>query len=122
MKYDYIGDLKYRNKTNFRLNTDIIPPKAISTEYVKLSLKGELFVKKGFCWDGATGAFDTQDFMRGSMTHDCFCNLIVEKHLPQSYRKAADKLLKKMLIEDGMSQIRAWWVYQTIRLYVKAAY
>ena len=122
MKYDYIGDLKYRNKTNLNLSTDIIPPKEISTEYIKLSLTGQLFIKKGFCWDGATGAFDTQDFMRGSMTHDAFCNLIAGEYLPQSYRKDADKLLRKMLIEDGMSKIRAWWVYHTIRLYVKAAY
>lgn len=32
------------------------------------------------------------------------------------YRKPTDRLLKKMLRQDGMTLIRAWWVYLGLRI------
>jgi hypothetical protein len=32
------------------------------------------------------------------------------------YRQAADRLLQQMCKEDGMSSIRAWWVYAGVRV------
>lgn len=51
-------------------------------------------IRKGYAWDGPSGpTFDTANFMRG----------------------AADNLLRAMCIEDGMSALRACWVWKGVR-------
>ena len=38
------------------------------------------------------------------------------KHLSAAlHRKSADEELKRICLEDGMSSIRAWWVYGSVR-------
>ena len=32
------------------------------------------------------------------------------------HREAADRLLQQICKEDGMSSIRAWWVYKGVRI------
>ena len=55
--------------------------------------------------------------MRGSLVHDALYQLMRESFLDfKKDRDAADRLLKKMCREDGMSAIRAWWVYWGLRI------
>jgi hypothetical protein len=55
--------------------------------------------------------------MRGSLVHDALYQLMREEHLERSkYREYADKVLQKMCKEDGMSSLRALWVYQGVHL------
>ena len=35
----------------------------------------------------------------------------------KAYRKAADRLLRTIVREDGMSGLRAWWIYYGVRLF-----
>lgn len=89
-------------------------------DYVELRDFGELVVRKGYAWDGASGpAIDTVDFMRGSLVHDALYQLIRLKILPESYRIEADRLLRKICMQDGMSRIRAWYVYVVVRVFGK---
>jgi hypothetical protein len=85
---------------------------------VTLSPDGTLFLASGYAWDGPSGpTFDTPDFMRGSLVHDGLYQLIRERHIPMDpYREQADRLLRAHCIEDGMSGLRAWYVYQAVRL------
>lgn len=54
--------------------------------------------------------------MRGSLVHDALYQLMREGILDHKKdREAADELLREICKEDGMSSIRAWWVYQGVR-------
>jgi hypothetical protein len=43
------------------------------------------------------------------------------KLFPLSLRETADTILRRMCREDGMSWLRAWYVYWSVRLFVKSA-
>ena len=78
---------------------------------------GELVVLEGYAWDGPSGpAIDTKNFMRGSLVHDALYQLIREFLLPIAHREIADRILRRLCLEDGMSRLRAWWVYHGVRL------
>jgi hypothetical protein len=36
--------------------------------------------------------------------------------LPLEYRESADQLLRTVCLQDGMWKVRAWWVYQAVRI------
>ena len=87
----------------------------ITTEYISLNEWGLLTIHRGYCWDGPSGpTIDTKNFMRASLIHDALYQLLREGLLPQSERFIADKILQKVCIEDGMSKIRAWYVFQGV--------
>lgn len=113
---------KYRLIKRQEYQSKIKPLKAIDHPYFKLGLDGVVVGEVGYEWDGATGGVDTDNFMRGSLYHDIFCQSIGEGLLPKTYRKAADKMLYDILSEDGMSGFRRTYIYHMIRLYVRIAY
>jgi len=83
---------------------------------------GKLTIKSGYAWDGPSGpSFDTKNFMRGSLIHDALYQLMREQNIPQNMRKQADEILRKICLDDGMSKIRAWWVYQGVRMAVASS-
>jgi len=113
----YRGGYKYQLKEDYATETGITPAAPIATEYIALTPQGRIEIKTGYAWDGPSGpTIDTLNFMRGSLVHDALYQLIREGHLDAGkYRVVADGLLQKMCIEDGMSKLRAWWVYQGVR-------
>ncbi len=110
---------KYQLTTYYYHKTNIRPERDIHTKYISLHTSGVLTINKGYAWDGATGGFDTKNFMRGSLVHDALCQLIHLKRLPRSDREAADAILRDICKEDGMCTPRAWWVHKAVRLYVR---
>jgi hypothetical protein len=77
-----------------------------------------LTIKKGYAWDGPSGpTFDTPSFMRGSLVHDALYQLICEDSLPDFFRAYADRLLYRLCREDGMSSVRAWYVYKAVEAF-----
>lgn len=113
--------LKYKSGYLYQLAEDFkvkvpIDGKTISQGFITLTVTGVLTLKKGYAWDGPSGpAIDTKNFMRGSLVHDALYQLMRKKRLgPKKYRGVADSLLRKMCLEDGMSSIRAWWVYKSL--------
>ncbi len=84
--------------------------------FILLNYDGELIVKKYYAWDGASGpAIDTKTFMRGSLIHDALYQLMREGLLDRSFRDAADHILRRICIKDGMWKIRANWVYWAVK-------
>ena len=75
-------------------------------------------IKKGYAWDGPSGpTIDSFNFMRGSLVHDALYQLMRNDLLDRKIHKVpADKLLQKMCLEDGMSRLRAWTVYQALQV------
>lgn len=96
----------------------LTPDQDIVTRYITLTTEGELTLKEGYAWDGPSGpTFDTLNFMRGSLIHDALYQLMREGELDgRTFRKPADKTLRKICREDGMSWVRAWGVYHAVRI------
>lgn len=109
----YKDGYKYQTVEDSFFEIDLY--QTVTTEYINLE-DGKLFIKKGYAWDGPSGpAIDTRNFMQGSLVHDALYQLIRMKELEYDTREYADKLLRKMCIQDGMSRFRAWYVYQSVR-------
>ena len=119
----YNGGYKYQLKATYTAAIDIRPAVPVDTEYIKLDGEGSLTLAEGYAWDGPSGpTIDTLTFMRGSLVHDALYQLMRDRHLDHdAYREAADRVLQKICIEDGMSRLRAWWVYHGVRLFADPA-
>ena len=115
--------ISYKKGYKYQLTEDCCYPISIKREehiendFIILTEDGDLTMKKGYAWDGPSGpTFDTLNFMRGSLVHDALYQLMREGKLDQNQRKPADQLLREMCKEDGMSSIRALWVYVGLRI------
>lgn len=89
----------------------------IDREYFTLRPDGTLRVRKGFFWDGATGALDTDNFMDASLVHDIFCILVNEGRVPRWIQALADEMMRLMTLKHGMPWIRRMWTYLVVRFY-----
>ncbi|MFB3816156.1 MAG: DUF1353 domain-containing protein [Candidatus Methylomirabilales bacterium] len=113
----YTDGYKYQLAKDYVLALDIRPAAQIVTPYIALDLDGTLTIRAGYAWDGPSGpTIDTANFMRGSLVHDALYQLLRERYLPAELREAADRILQRCCLEDGMSRLRAWWVYWGVRL------
>jgi len=112
----YNDGYKYQLKRDYSQQIDINPNHHIDNDFITLTVTGLLTTKKGYAWDGPSGpTIDTPNFMRGSLVHDALYQLMRESALDKDQnRDSADRLLQKICSEDGMSKIRAWWVYQCV--------
>lgn len=107
---------KYDTKEIWTIQTDILGYNIV-TDYIKLNEAGFLVVEEHYATDGPSGpTIDTPSFMRGALFHDALYQLIREGYLPLSVRIKADKLLRKVCLEDEMYSWRAWYVYHIVRL------
>lgn len=115
----YKAGYKYQLVERYEVTVQVFPRAPIDTDYLALTLDGRLTVKKGYAWDGPSGlTIDTKNFMRGSLVHDALYQLMRNGFISRKrWRKAADKELRKICLEDGMSRVRAWWVYRAVRLF-----
>jgi hypothetical protein len=110
-KYKY----NLHSDREFRTNIKVDNPKDLGL--LAIDGDGKLIIRKGYSWDGPSGpTIDTKDFMQGSLIHDALYQLMREGILPQHLRKKVDEILRDVCIEDGMSKVRAWWVYQGVRI------
>jgi hypothetical protein len=118
----YRAGYKYQLQEPYVVKTALVPEAPIDTDYIALDEGGRLTVKCGYAWDGPSGpTIDTSDFMRGSLVHDALYQLLREQKISQQWRKAADKELYRICVEDGMSHVRAWYVYCSVRLFASSS-
>ncbi len=120
MKYRLLKGYKYELLRFVKVATGLPHAFKIDTQYIVLH-DGVLLVRKHYAWDGASGIFtiDTKTFMRGSLVHDALYQMIRERKLGRTWRIDADKLLKKICLQDGMNRFRAWYVYKAVRMFGK---
>ncbi len=117
IKYKKRRKYKYNLHSDFTYQSGITIAAPVALGYLEMQPDGGLLVKAGYSWDGPSGpTIDTENFMQGSLVHDALYQLMREGFVDQSQREAADRLLRKMCKDDGMSGIRAWWVYQGVRI------
>lgn len=114
-KIKYRKGYKYQLYNDYSIATGIKRPSDVATSFLFLSRGGILTISKGYAWDGPSGpTFDTKNFMRGSLVHDALYQLMREGLLPQGYREKADRLLREICLDAGMSKLRAWYVYRGV--------
>ncbi len=112
----YRAGYKYQLVDDYIHHFDRKFPFSIVTPFIALRKNGTLLIKRGYAWDGASGpAIDTKSFMRGSLVHDALYQLMRRDKISPTERSFADKELRKICREDGMSAIRAWWVYAAVK-------
>lgn len=109
-------DYKYQISSNMEFQTPVFGYD-IDEDYYSLDSLGKLMLKKGYAWNGATLAIDTESFKRPSAVHDALYQMIKTKAIPASKRIVADKLLKTMCRKAGMSAFRAQYVYLAVRAF-----
>jgi uncharacterized protein DUF1353 len=113
----YREGYKYQLAADYRTEIEIRVAQPIVTEYILLDRDGWLMIRKGYAWDGPSGpTIDTKNFMRGSLVHDALYQLMRLDLLDHdTYRDDADRILRRICLEDGMSPLRAHWVYVGVR-------
>jgi len=111
----YKSGYKYQLAQTEVIYIGIIPDSAIKTEYIELDEEGYLTTIKGYCWDGASWAIDTDTFMQASLAHDALSQLIREGKLDKSYKDNADMAMYDLCIKNGMNAFRAWYCYETVK-------
>ena len=121
--YRKLTNYKYQLMETYSIPVGIKPPQAIDTLFVSLDVDGTLTMRKSYAWDGPSGpTIDTKDFMRGSLVHDALYQLMrLGKLAYKTDRQKADELLRDICLEDGMSKVRAWYVYKSVRLFAEPA-
>jgi hypothetical protein len=112
----YKAGYKYQLAEDYSLLVaPLLPVESIATYYSVLTFDGILTIRRGYAWDGPSGpTIDTRTFMRASLVHDALYQFIRVGILPMEHRAAADQLLRRLCLEDGMSQLRAWGVYHAV--------
>lgn len=111
------GNYKYQLVEEFVYQTNIKPKKTIRTYFITLQTDGLLRVRKGYVWDGPSGlTIDTKSSMQGSLAHDALYELMRKNLLLRRYRKAVDKLLRQICVEDKMWEFRAQGWYKAVRI------
>ena len=118
IKYRKLNTYKYSIMEDVQIEVNIKPNTDVICTYMELSINGILTIRKGYAWDGPSGPMiDTPDTMRGSLVHDVLYQMMRLNMLPLNFRKNADEMLKQICIEDGMSEIRAIYMYEGVRLF-----
>jgi len=109
------GDYKYRLKRDCVVETSVFPEADVWSDYVRLRTDGLLWIKSGYCWDGASWAADSKTFLRASLCHDSLYQLIRRGLIPSSCRADADLTMHRICLDDGMSSIRAFYTCRGVR-------
>ena len=113
MKYRSLKNWKYELLEKMETSVDILP--TAQNKFITLH-EGNLKIYAHYAWDGPSGpTIDRPQNMRASLFHDALCQLIREGLLAKKYRKYADQLFRKHLLEDGMGKFWAWGYYQAVR-------
>ena len=117
-KIVYRDGYEYQLVEDYTVPTGVRPGVSVSNRFIRLDFDGTLTIRADYAWDGPSGpAIDTKNFMRGSLVHDALYQLMREGYLdPDQWRDPADRELQRICLQDGMSSMRAWWVYQGVRL------
>lgn len=118
LKIAFKKGYKYQLENDFLIQTSVLPPQHIDTYYIQYQTNGDLLLAKGYAWDGPSGAPDVPSFMRASLVHDALYQLMRNDYLdPDAYRKPADKLMRRMCIQDGMNPLLAGVAYGFVRTF-----
>jgi len=116
--------IKYKAGYEYQLYEDArymsnIKGYLVALPFINIYPSGEIVAHKGYAWDGASGAVDTKTIMRGSLFHDVLYQAMRHGKIDRNERCKADDLLIDICDEDGMLEVRQWWVEEGVELFGK---
>ncbi|MCH7815284.1 MAG: DUF1353 domain-containing protein [Proteobacteria bacterium] len=119
----YRSGYKYQLASNYSIKTNIKPKKNVPGNFIKLDKAGKLTVMAGYAWDGPSGpVVDTKENLRASLVHDALYQLMRNRHLTaKQHKDKADRLFKKICIQDGVPKVTAQIYYLGLKLGGKPA-
>ena len=113
----YRDGYKYVLHEDHVAQTSVKPAQFVYSPFLRLDSDGNLYISAGYAWDGPSGpAFDTPNFMRASLVHDCLYAMMREGYISIDFRDEADDTMYRICREAGMSALRAWGCYQGVRI------
>ena len=83
---------------------------------IKIGIDGLVTVPKDFLFNASGPTIDTDDAIRAACFHDALYDLHDAGLIPDCKRKVVDQLFYDMLLEDGMTPIRAKYWHIGVRL------
>ena len=128
-RYKRIKSKKYKYELleDYEVLTGVWTGAGVRGRFYSINHVGHLVIKKGYRWDGASGpTYDSKSTMRASCVHDVFYQMFRLRQLSLRFRKAADKVLRRFMIEDAShkggllgtwSRFRAGYYYRAVRLF-----
>lgn len=120
MKYSKLQGYKYKLEEDYGIEVPVLSAYEIHHPYIELQY-GIMVIKRGYCWDGATGVPDNRDNMRGSLVHDALYQLMRLGLIDRSYKDYADNLLRQICIQDGMDKFWADIFFDGVQAFGKDA-
>ena len=122
----YREGYKYQLNQTYRLQLDHVRPKpgAVAvTPLLRLTEDGELTIKYGYAWDGASGPTrDTKSSMRGSLVHDALYQLGRMQLIDAGQREEIDFVFWRICRTDGMWRARAWFWWRAVVRFAKGSF
>ncbi len=114
----YRSGYKYQLASNYSISSGIRPKKNVDMKFIKLDTQGNLRILEGYAWDGPSGPVaDTKENMRASLVHDALYQLMRKRKLTaKAHKDKADRLFKKLCIQDGLSRSRALGYYLGLKV------
>lgn len=113
---DRRGRYKYTVARTYRIySLALLNAPDFSLPYAELAA-GYLTARKGYAYDGPSGpTIDTPDAMRGTCFHDIGYQAMRAGLLMWTYRRAVDRMMRHLMLEDGMPRVRATAWYVSVR-------
>lgn len=109
---------EYQLRAPYVTRLEIRPAHGAGTDWITLDTEGNLTIRAGYAWDGASGpTYDSRSSMRPSLVHDALYQLMRLGLLDQSFRPAVDLIFRRMCKEDGMWSPRAQLWYMAVRVF-----
>ena len=112
MKYKEIDheEYKYQTTEDYRHKLSFNPQTKIEGAFYTLNESGDLLIKKGYAWDGASGGMiDTESTMRAALVHDVLYQMIRSCELDLMWKEPSDNEFRLIQIEDAQWWNR-WWI------------
>ncbi len=110
----YKSGYKYQLVKDYSIET-VIVGSLMDLDFLKLTPNGVLTIRDGYAWDGPSGpVIDSPDTMRASLVHDAVYQLL-RSGLDAKWKNAADELLYRLCIEDGMNILTAKLIWQGVQ-------
>ena len=118
--------MKFREvKRSFKLESDTyfdtkISGTFCSNKFMSLDKCGKLGIYKGYLWDGVSvlpmwiNTALKEKVMKGSLLHDALYHLMRQGLLPQECKPAADYLMHRQFLADGLPKGIADLFYEAV--------
>lgn len=103
-------------RKDYRRTLLIDPPRDLKFHRITLTTAGLLIIEKGYAWDHASGALDTDNIIEGALVHDALCELMHNSFLPKRYWGQAADIMYDINVGNGMFKWRAAWIRKAIKV------